>query len=211
MYRLNNKNLALGVPFTDSEGTNYPANWIINASKSELDGVPTGGITWVADPPIVDQRFYWDSIDKPKDVATLKAQWIQIQKDEANKLLAKTDWMVIRQTEGGTNVPNDTKTYRAAVRTKSKEREDQITACSDTDALAALITASATIAGTASNGATEKKKEKFDTSKEKKDELGNSFDPKQYESFDPKQYESYDPKQWNDITNPDALKAWPTE
>ena len=183
MYRLNNKNLASGVPFTDSEGTIYPANWITNASKSELEAVPTGGITWVDDPPVHDQRFYWSS-DSPKPIADLKAQWIQIQKDEANKLIAKTDWMVIRQTEGGTNVPNDTKTYRAAVRTKSKEREDQITACSDTDALAALITASTKLDGTASNGATEKKKE--DGS-------------------------SYDPKQWNDIVNPAALKAWPTE
>ena len=183
VYRLNNKNLPLGVPFTDSEGTNYPSNWIINASKSELDAVPTGGITWVADPASYDQRFYWSS-GNPKPIADLKAQWIQIQKDEANKLLAKTDWMILRQSDGGTAVPSDTKTYRAAVRTKSKEREDQITAGSDTAALAALITASAKLDGTASNGATEKKKE--DGS-------------------------SYDPKQWNDIVNPAALKAWPTE
>ena len=90
-----------------------------------------------------------------------------------------------------------------------------INACADTDKLCATIrgTLAPTVAGTASNGATEKfdtSKEKFDTSKEKKDGSGNSFDPKQYESFDPKQYESFDPKQWNDIANPDLLEEWPT-
>ena len=180
MYRLNNKNLALGVAFKDSEGTSYPANWIINASKSELEAVPTGGITWV-DEPSYDQRFYWGP-NKPKDIATLKTLWIQAQKDTANTLLAPTDWMVVRAAEGGTALPSDTKTERAAIRTKCKEREDQITACSDTAALDTLINAPGTIPGTASNGATEKKKE--DGS-------------------------SYDPKQWNEIVNTAALKQWP--
>ena len=181
MYRLNNKNLALGVAFKDSEGTSYPANWIINASKSELEAVPTGGITWVADPPTYDQRFYW-SANSPKPIADLKTLWIQNQKDTANTKLAPTDWMIVRKAEIGTAVPSDTTTYRAAVRTKCKEREDQITACSDTAALDTLINAPGTIPGTASNGATEKKKE--DGS-------------------------SYDPKQWNEIVNTAALKQWP--
>ena len=90
--------------------------------------------------------------------------------------------MIVRKAEAGTAVPSDTTTYRAAVRTKCKEREDQITACSDTAALDALISAPGTIPGTASNGATEKKKE--DGS-------------------------SYDPKQWNEIVNTAALKQWP--
>ena len=181
-YRLNGLPLPLDVAFKDSNGASYPANWLRNSSQSERDAVPTGGITWVADRPWYDQRFYW-GVDKPKSIDDLKTFWIQKQKDEANSYLAKTDWLIIRKAEAGTAVPSDTTTYRAAVRTKCKEREDQITACSDTDALAELVNETETIEGTASNGATEKKKE--DGS-------------------------SYDPKQWNaDAPNPAALKAWP--
>ena len=170
-YKLNGAYLAINMPFKDSEGTSYPANWIVNASKSELAAVPTGGITWVEETSY-DQRFYW-SPGKPKDIATLKTSWIQAQKDTANTLLAPTDWMVVRAAEGG-----------AAIRTKCKEREDQITACSDTAALDVLLSTSPTIRGSASNGATEKKK-------------GDGS--------------SYDPKQWNDVVNSAAIKAWPTE
>ena len=193
-YKLNGAYLAINMPFKDSEGTSYPANWIVNASKSDLAGVPTGGITWV-DEPSYDQRFYWGA-SNPKDIAGLKTSWIKTQKDIANTLLAPTDWMVVRAAEGGTALPSDTKTERAAIRTKCKEREDQITACSDTAALDTLLTASPTIQGTASNGATEIKKEVLDS---------------EGKSKDPKEYESYDPKQWNDVVNSAAIHAWPTE
>ncbi len=217
-YKLNGAPLALDAAFKDSNGTSYPANWLRLSSNSDRAAVPTGGITWVD--PVNNQynaQFYWGK-DKPKDIAGLKSDWIDRQKSIANGLLSSTDWTVIRAAEGGTAVPSDTKTYRAAVRTKCKEREDQITACSDTAALYALIEASETKpeAGTASNGATEKKKEKFDTSKEVKFTAGpdsnkKSYDPKRYESFDPKQYESYDPKQYNQVPvqNPAGLKQWP--
>ena len=181
-YKLNGNTIEKGVAFTDSNGTRYPRNWIENASSSELAAVPTGGITYVAEPAF-DGNFY-TSQGQPKDLATLKAQYVQDQKHIANTLLKGTDWLVLRAAEGGTAVPSATTTYRAAVRTKSKEREDQVNACSSVDALAVLIQAATHIVGTASNGATEKKKE--DGS-------------------------SHDPKQWNnDAPNPDALKAWPT-
>lgn len=187
VYKLNGSVLTPDVAFKDSNGAQYPANWLRNSSAEERAAVPTGGITWEADPPWYDQRFYW-GVNNPKAIAGLKVKWIKTQKETANKLLAKTDWLVVRKAEAGTAVPSDTTTYRAAVRTISKEREDQITACSDTDALAKLVNAGET-------------REKFDTSKEIKDGSGNSYDPKKYESFDPKQYEQ----------NPDGFKQWPTE
>ena len=218
-YKLNGKDLPLDTPFTDSQGTNYPANWLRLASNSERAAVPTGGITWVD--PVVEEydREFYTGKDKPKDIAALKSSFIQKQKDQANGLLSLTDWMIVRQAEGGTAAPSDTKTYRAAVRTVCKEREDQITACSDTAALCALIRESVEKpeAGTASNGAVEKKKEKFDTSKEVfYTDYGSgdkkSYDPKRYEPFSPKQYESYDPKQYEVVyvQNPNGLKRWPT-
>ena len=177
-YTLNDKPIVHGTPFRSGD-TKYTKAWWTISSDSEKTAV---GIKTVADPTPYDQRFYW-SPSKPKDTATLKTLWIQNQKETANTLLAPTDWMVIRAAEGGTALSSDNKTYRAAVRTKSKEREDQITACSDTAAIAALVGVNQHIPGTASNGATEIKKE--DGS-------------------------SYDPKKWNQVANPAALKAWPT-
>ena len=181
-YKLNGSHLSLDVAFRDSEGTQYPASWLRSSTAEQRAAVPTGGITWEVDPPWYDQRFYWGT-DRPKPIANLKKDWIQIQKDTANSKLARTDWLIIRKAESDTAIPSDITTYRTAVRTKCKEREDQITACSNMTALASLLQANLTIDGTASNGATEKKK--ADGS-------------------------SYDPKQWNpDAPNPGALKAWP--
>ena len=199
-YKLNGSPLSLDVAFRDSEGTQYPSNWLRGSTAAQRAAVPSGGITWEADPPWYDQEFYWGA-DKPKDIAGLKTNWVQKQKDTANSLLARTDWLVTRMSEAGTAIPTAQANYRTAVRTQCGLREATINACADTGVLCNTIrgTLAPTVAGTASNGATEK----FDTSKEKKDGSGNSFDPKQYESFDPKQY--------NDIANPALLEDWPTE
>ena len=137
-YKLNGNTIYLHSAFTDSEGTNYPANWLSNASDSEKAAVPTGGVTWVADPPYADKRFYVSS-NSPKPIADLKVYWINEQKRLAKGILESTDWMVVRAAEGGTALPSATKTLRGNVRTVSKTREDQITACSDTAALSTLI------------------------------------------------------------------------
>ena len=52
--------------------------------------------------------------------------------------LSPTDWMVVRAAEGGTAVPSNTTTQRAAVRTKANAMCTQITNAADVDALAAL-------------------------------------------------------------------------
>ena len=163
MFKLNGKPLALDVAFSNGD-INYPANWLRHASLSEKNAI---GITEVAGPAWYDQRFYW-GVDKPKTLADLKTLWIDNQKATAGSLLSKTDWMIIRKEEASTAVPGATQTYRTAVRTQCKKREDQITACATTDELAALI-GDGQRAGSATNGATEKK-----------DSDDKSFDPKQY-------------------------------
>ena len=184
-YKLNGKHLALDVAFKDSNGAQYPANWLRGSTAEQRAAVPTGGITWESESsPRWDQEFYW-AVDNPKDITELKKVWVQKQKNLANLFLAPTDWMVIRAAEGGTAVPSTTKTYRSNVRSQCALREATINACADTDALCSTIrnTLPPTVAGTASNGATEKKQED-----------GSSYDPKQY----------------NDIANPDLLEDWPT-
>ena len=65
-----------------------------------------------------------------------------IHKDKINSqaanLLQSTDWMTIREAEGGTAMPSNIKTYRASVRTKSNEMCTKIDSVTDVDALAAL-------------------------------------------------------------------------
>ena len=184
-YKLNGSPLALDVAFTDSNGTQYPSNWWRGSTAADRAAVPTGGITWESDPPWYDQEFYW-SPDSPKDIADLKPLWVQKQKDLANNKLALTDWMVTRKAEAGTAIPTAQANYRTAVRTQCGLREATINACADTAKLEATIHGrlASTVAGTASNGASEKKKED-----------GSSYDPVQY----------------NDIANPDLLEDWPTE
>ena len=56
----------------------------------------------------------------------------------ARNLLQPTDWLVIREADGGTAMPSNIKTYRAAVRTKANTHCTSIDNASDVDALAAL-------------------------------------------------------------------------
>ena len=60
-------------------------------------------------------------------------------KDTANKLLAKTDWMVIRKAERDVAIPSATATYRAAVITECARLETAISNASDVDALATVM------------------------------------------------------------------------
>ena len=183
-YKYNGSSLPLDVAWSDTAGTQYPANWLRGSTVAQRAAVPSGGITWEDDSPGYDQEFYWGS-GKPKDIGDLKTLWVQKQKDIAKSLLSQTDWLVTRKAEAGTAIPSATATYRTNVRTQCGLREATINACADTEKLRDTVrnTLAPTIAGTASNGATEKKKED-----------GSSYDPVQY----------------NDIANPDLLEDWPT-
>ena len=48
-------------------------------------------------------------------VKGLKSQWIAQFKDTANKMLAASDWMLVRKIERDVNVPSATVAYRASV------------------------------------------------------------------------------------------------
>ena len=81
-----------------------------------------------------------DSNNVEGEVATrgLKYNHKIIINQQAAGLLQDTDWMVIRETEGGTACPSNIKTWRAAVRTKANAMQVQIDGAADVDALAAL-------------------------------------------------------------------------
>ncbi len=69
----------------------------------------------------------------------LKTPMIAQVKDTANKLLAKTDWMVIRKYERDVAIPSATATYRAAVITECARLETAIADAANVDALATVM------------------------------------------------------------------------
>ena len=120
------------------DGTAYPANWLRLTSLAEKEAI---GITEVADETIAyDDRFYWGH-DNPKDLATLKTTWTAQVKDTANKLLAESDWMVIRKVERNVDIPAATVTFRAAVVTEVERLKTAIAGATDVTAFIAVVTA----------------------------------------------------------------------
>ena len=70
----------------------------------------------------------------------LKSQWTATIKDTANKLLAESDWMVIRKVERSVDIPTDTATYRAAVIAECTRLVTAIQDCADVPALIVVVT-----------------------------------------------------------------------
>ena len=133
-FTLNGNPLAVDVPFTTSDGTQYPANWLRLSTAEEKTDL---GIAEVADPTVYDSRFYnGDGSAKALDgvKSVLKAQ----EKETAGSLLARYDWYVVRKAEKSTAIPTAITTYRDGVRTACDTREKQIDACADTAALVTL-------------------------------------------------------------------------
>ena len=69
----------------------------------------------------------------------LKSQWIAQVKDTAGKMLAQTDWMVIRKAERNVDIPADVVTKRAAIVAECDRLEAAIAACADVEALIAVV------------------------------------------------------------------------
>lgn len=151
MFLLNGKPLAVDTPF-QIDGTSYPANWLRLTSIEEKNAV---GITEVPDDVIdYDSRFYW-GVDNPKQLDDLtvtpeegvpyiqyglKHQWITQVKDTANKLLAVSDWMVIRKAERNVDVPQSTSAYRISIINECTRLVAAINACTDVPSLIAIVT-----------------------------------------------------------------------
>jgi len=59
-------------------------------------------------------------------MVTDKEQMILLVREEAARLLAKDDWMVSREFEGGEVMPDNVKQYRAALREECNSKENEI-------------------------------------------------------------------------------------
>ena len=134
MFLLNGNPLPIDTPF-EIDGTQYPSNWLRLTSIAEKNAV---GITEVPDPERYDDRFYW-GVDNPKDLDMLKINWTAQVKDTANKLLAQSDWMIIRKVERSVDVPAAIVTYRAAVITECTRLVTSIAGAADVPALIEVV------------------------------------------------------------------------
>lgn len=147
MFLLNGKPLAIDVPFSTDDGTQYPANWLRLSSADEKAAI---GITEVADPVRADDRFYWDGdINNPKALEDkveedgsitkgLKSQFIGQIKATAGSMLAASDWKIVRAAEGIKPCDAATLAARAAIRAASDANEAAVTACTTVAELADL-------------------------------------------------------------------------
>ena len=130
--------------------------YVIQGDIVLVDGVPTQQFTNTAkalddsDAKDIDgNQVYvqvWDE-DTKKMVDTsekviiqgLKSVMTEQVKTTANKLLDKTDWMVIRKYDRNVAFPSAKETYRAAVITECGRLESAIAGVSDVDALATVM------------------------------------------------------------------------
>ena len=135
MFLLNNQPLQIDTAFSHN-GVNYPQNWLRLATPQERAAI---GITEAPEPAWYDDRFYW-GVDNPKDLDGLKTQWTDQVKDTTNKLLAATDWMVIRKVERNIDIPAETVTFRATVLAECDRLVTAIAAAADVEALITVVT-----------------------------------------------------------------------
>ena len=146
MFLLNGNRLQEGTSFYDANGTQYPSGWLNQSTEAEKAAI---GITWVADPIPVDTRFYWDT-DLPKaledkleeDGSTtkgLKTTFKAQVKDTANKLLAQTDWYVIRKAERSVDIPTDIADQRSAIVTEANRLDTAIDGVDTVEGLIAIL------------------------------------------------------------------------
>ena len=127
-------------------GIQYPRNIFTHWSKAELKAI--GIMPYSVNS--VDTRYntsgelsYNIGSDEvtgtyattDKDHAPLKLEMLDRAKTIASGILARDDWMAIREAEGGTAMPDNIKAYRAAVREESNDKETAIKALGDLDAV----------------------------------------------------------------------------
>ena len=131
---------------TNKKDENYYINTDVSYAYSS--GTVTGSYGTATAKPLDNILWADGDDDMPSDVSVgdikqygLKPQHKQRVNDQANGLLSKYDWYVIRNQEDSTaTIPSDVSTYRTAVRTKANQMCTQIDGASDVDALKTLYT-----------------------------------------------------------------------
>ena len=159
MWKYNGKAIRAGRGWTDSDGNQYPRNWLGLTTDAEKTAA---GLVWEDDPAPFDNRFYWsagvaralddvNAVDADgnavldengNQVVTLglKSQYKAQTKATAGSMLQSTDWKIVKASEvSDYSVDQATLDYRASVRTASNTIEAAIDAVADLTAFMALF------------------------------------------------------------------------
>ena len=147
MWKYNGKTIRAGRGWTDSDGNQYPRNWLGLTTDAEKTAA---GLVWEDDPAPFDNRFYWsagvaraldDVTDEDGNVTLgLKSQYKAQTKATAGLMLQSTDWKIVKASEVSSyTVDQVTLDYRASVRSASNTIEAAIDAVADHTAFMALL------------------------------------------------------------------------
>ena len=132
------------------DGIQHPRQIFRKWSKAELANIGFHP----ARMSVADHRYYMPSGEEftfdnatqewvvsygftPRDVDQIKKSMKEKVKSIASSTLAHSDWMTHRESDGGTAMSADWKTYRAAIRSESNTKEAEIDALADLDAIKA--------------------------------------------------------------------------
>jgi hypothetical protein len=167
MFQLNGITISVDRPYTTEAGVKY-ANLRDPAIRSALGVVEVPDpenfdqrFWWgVGNPKLLDDREEVDEdgnpmfvkilgefngepamVDSDERLVTkgLKSQWIAQVKDTAGKMLAQTDWMVIRKAERSVDIPEKTAAHRAAVIAEADRLEVAIAGCENVEDLITVV------------------------------------------------------------------------
>ena len=138
IYSLNGRVLSQEESF-EHNGVEYSSIESLSKEKQiEL------GIVELESYPNYDQRFWWGVTPEgdyiPKRLEGLVEQWVKHTNEEAGRKLSETDWMVIREVDNGTPVPEDVKTLRQEIRSASNEKVTEIQNAVNVGTLAQYLT-----------------------------------------------------------------------
>jgi hypothetical protein len=105
--------------------------------REEVD--EQGNPVWVQVLGTVDGEPAMVDSDKRLVTKGLKSQWIAQVKDTAGKMLAQTDWYVIRSAERQVAIPQTVTDFRAAVVAEASRLETAIAGCATVEDLIAVV------------------------------------------------------------------------
>lgn len=134
-----------GTAFT-VDGVQYPSNWLNLATAEDkaalgLVEVTTAGTPgndqyfWVSESLVDGVRTYTNT---PKELAPVQETALSKIKQAAFSALSGSDWMVSRESEGGTAMAAEWKTWRASVRAATNATAALITAATTVEEIAAV-------------------------------------------------------------------------
>ena len=155
-WKHNGRIIKEGKAWIAADNSKKPGTW----ASWTLEKKKASGLVWEDPPASeepFDTRFYWGrqadgslkersladvkEVDldgkaildaEGKQVVTpgLKSIWITQTKKTAQEKLSKHDWLIVRNAEKSTAIPNDITTYRDTIRTKCASIETAINNCS---------------------------------------------------------------------------------